>query len=400
MNADHIGARPQDSTSVHLAEELAGDGSGDDQQRIAEQRQHPPAPPLPVWASHWDRLPAELHDMIIEASGPLTKLAVGAMTHEELEAEDDDYRRQAWLDALETYWQGDLRLLPVVDPPPASLVQHINTHDMYTRIATLRIECVTRDLRYCVVAHDWRDLIDLDDDPDQLAEDAATVGALWLLRELIDERRSVEPSEWLASAAARSGQLSVIEYLHERSPDGSWSQAVATAAIIGGHPDVAEWLFANRSEGSNPEQLYDVIKENHPDSYVIEIVERGWMEVNYLALCEAARSAGTNLMQYLRSKCGDELFNPLLMEIAVNNSVEMFKWLHREFDYTPTPRELEHVVRRNNFASVRWLLETFPHVQWDVRLAYETMLLSRRKYKECIPILRQWAAQHGQTLDD
>ncbi|KAL2917009.1 hypothetical protein HK105_203441 [Polyrhizophydium stewartii] len=86
-----------------------------EEQRIAEQeQQHPPAPPLPAGASHWDRLPTELHGMIIEASGPLTKLAVGAMTPDQLEAASNEEKRQAWEDAFAIEWQGDLRLLPGV----------------------------------------------------------------------------------------------------------------------------------------------------------------------------------------------------------------------------------------------------------------------------------------------
>ncbi|KAL2917029.1 hypothetical protein HK105_203461 [Polyrhizophydium stewartii] len=335
-----------------------------EEQHFAEQeQQHPPAPPLPAGASHWDRLPTELHGMIIEASGPLTKLAVGAITHEELDAASREEQRQVWEDALATDWQCNLGLLPVVALGTESILL-IDSRSMYARVSALNILAISEGLRRCAIAHEWRDLIDLDEySPGTLAEDAATVGALWLLRELIDERRSVEPSERLATTAARSGQLAVIKFLHERSPDGSWSQAVATAAIIGGHIDVAEWLLANRSEGCDRGQLYEVIRSKHPDSFVKMIVNRGWMEVDTDAVYDAAASRSVDMVQYLRTKGGDELFDADIMNEAASNSAAMLEWLHREFGFVPTMTAVWRATQSGAANAMVWLRETtFPDI--------------------------------------
>ncbi|KAL2917010.1 hypothetical protein HK105_203442 [Polyrhizophydium stewartii] len=370
-----------------------------EEQRIAEQqRQHPPAPPLPVGASHWDRLPAELHGMIIEASGPLTKLAVGAVTPEQLEAASSEEQQQAWEDAFATDWQGNLGLLPDT-PLGVESFMHINSRSMHARVKALEFDDFKQGLTHCAVLHEWRDLVDLDEDPDQLAEDAAVVGALWPLRELIDERRTVEPSEELASAAARSGQLSVIKFLHERSPDGSWSDNVATAAITCGHPDVAEWLLENRSEGCYSEMLCDVIRGEHPDSYVKMVVDRGWMVVTNHDLGFAVQSRSVDLMQFLRDRGGDRLFDASLIEEAAHNSVEMTQWLHREFGFVPTSLTLTNAVYSGKVDVVRWLLETFPDIDWDMREAFK-IAKGYTITKECLPILKEWAAQHGQTFED
>ncbi|KAL2917033.1 hypothetical protein HK105_203465 [Polyrhizophydium stewartii] len=364
-----------------------------------QRRQHPRAPPLPVGASHWDRLPAELHDMIIKVSSPLTKLVVGAMTPDQLEAASNEEKQQAWEDAFATYWQGNLGLLPIITLDTESIL-HINSRGMHERVSALRILEISEELSRCALARDWFDLIDLDDDQVQLANNAAAVGALWLLRELIDDRLSVGPSDRLASTAARYGQLSVIKYLHERSPDRSWSTKVATVAIITGHIDVAEWLLANRSEGCDPGQLAEVIEHNHPALYVKMVVDRGWMEVDKRAVRQAAESGSVELMQYLRTKGGDEMFTNDLIDEAAKNSAAMLQWLHREFGFVPTTWALTNSVFRGDVVSVRWLLETFPGVRWDPRSAHRTLKLNHKRDNKCIPVLRQWAAQHGQRFDD
>ncbi|KAL2916975.1 Mitochondrial beta-keto-acyl synthase [Polyrhizophydium stewartii] len=365
-------------------------------QRIAEQqRHHPPAPPLPAEASHWDRLPAELHGMIIEASGPLTKLAVGAVTPEQLEAASNEEKRQAWEDAFAIEWQGDLRLLPVVAIPPASLFLAINSRSMHERVSALGIGATSRELRRCAIAHEWRDMVDLDDDLEQLAEDAAVVGALWPLRELIDERRTVEPSQELASSAARFGHLEVVKFLHERSPDGSWNRTVATAAILFGHLDIAEWLLANRSEGCDPGQLYQVITYRQTDLYIKTVVERGWMHVSSNTLTYAARSRSVDLMQFLRAKGGDELFTNDLIDEAASNGLEMLQWLHREFGFEPTTWALWSAAQRDDVASVRWLLETFPNVDWNIRNALDTLMFHPKKDPDVPGAWRRLLAGHS-----
>ncbi|KAL2917008.1 hypothetical protein HK105_203440 [Polyrhizophydium stewartii] len=368
-------------------------------QRIAELQQHPPTPPLPAEASHWDRLPAELHDMIIKVSSHLTKLAVGAMTPDQLEAASNEEKQQAWEDAFATDWQGNLGLLPDVFIRLESFLI-IQTRSMLARVESLNLENVSNNLRRCAIAREWRDLIDIDSNPAGLAEDAAAVGALWLLRELIDERRAVEPSERMAKRAARCGRIEIVKFLHERMPDGSWSQSVATAAIVNGHLDVADWLLANRNEGCDPARLSDMIGMRHPDSYVKVVVERGLMEVDERAVCEAAESGSVELMQYLRTRGGDELFTNDLIDEAANNGLEMLQWLHREFGFVPTTWSLSVAAERHDVVLVRWLLETFPDVDWDIQSAYEFTMVNHKRDNDCLPVLMEWAAQHGRTFDD
>ncbi|KAL2917032.1 hypothetical protein HK105_203464 [Polyrhizophydium stewartii] len=370
-----------------------------EEQRIAEQqRQHPPAPPLPAGASHWDRLPAELHGMIIEASGPLTKLAVGAMTPEQLEAASSEEQEQAWEDAFATNWQGNLGLLPNTSLGVKSFM-HINSRTMHTRVSELDFYDFKQGLTYCALVREWRDFIDVDRNPEYLASLATLAGALWMLRELIDERRTVKPSERLALAAASAGHLEVVKFLHERSPDGSWSSDLAAVSISNGQLDVAEWLLANRTEGCDPNRLDSVIAYGRPDSYVKMVVERGWMTVDARAVSRAAASRSIDMMQLLRAKGGDNVFTADAMDDAANNGVEMLKWLRHEFGFVPTTQALTNALYRDDVDVARWLLETFPDFAWDMRAA-KYMLNSEEGTPKCALVLRNWAAQHDQTFDD
>ncbi|KAL2917017.1 hypothetical protein HK105_203449 [Polyrhizophydium stewartii] len=365
-----------------------------EEQRIAEQqRQHPPAPLLPAGASHWDRLPAELHGMIIKVSSPLTKLAVGAVTPEQLEEASREDQQQAWEDAFATNWKGNLGLLPAAALDTESILL-INSCTLFARVKALDIGRTFRGLSRCAIAHEWRDMIDLDNNPRQLSQEAAVVGALWLLHELIDERRSVEPSEELASAAARFGHLEVVKFLHECMPDGLWDKEVATRAILNGHLDVAEWLLANRCDGCDPTRLHSVIAYGQPDPFVKVVVDRGWMVVDERAVCEAVSYRSIDMVQFLRASGGDELFTADAMDEAANNSVAMLEWLHREFELVPTTQALKNAAIRDNVDVASWLLETFPDVQWDLSAAYH-LSHDCKTNPRCAAIFLEWASQHG-----
>ncbi|KAL2916989.1 hypothetical protein HK105_203421 [Polyrhizophydium stewartii] len=374
-------------------EGLASTQNRVEEQRIAELQQDPPAPPLPAGASHWDRLSAELRLMIIEASGPLTKLAVGTMTPDQLEAASREEQQQAWKDAFATDWQGDLRLLP-----PRGLTNElprlIRTRSMHARVSGFDTSSLVSGLTMSAIAHEWSDLVDRSCMDIVLAMNAAAAGGLWLLRELIDERRTVELNKGIAIVAAAHGQLSVIQFLHERMPDGSWDQLVVSAAIHNGHVDCIEWLLANRSERCSPDELDVSILGSQPDAWIRNIVERGWMRVTKKAVDNAAKTRSVSLMQFLCSEGGDELFTSDAMDEAANNSVAMLEWLHGEFELVPTTQALKNAAIGDKVDVASWLLETFPDVQWDLSAAYH-LSHDCKTNPRCAAIFLEWASQHG-----
>ncbi|KAL2911416.1 hypothetical protein HK105_209113 [Polyrhizophydium stewartii] len=214
--------------------------------------EEPPATPAAAWpgASHWDRLPAELHGAIICHAGPLLQVTTGWRAAETLTAAE---RTQLWREAVEAEWQGDLRTLPPVLPVSGELHAAIRSRAMFDRLKALGNERLNSELLLAAVRHRFDDQLDFGR-PRRLVQAALEAGSASLLRELVD-RRKVELGCDLAVTAARWGHLDVMRLLVERCVGQQWDHRVMDKAAEFGHLAVVRLLHEVRAEGCSAKAL-------------------------------------------------------------------------------------------------------------------------------------------------
>ncbi|KAL2920138.1 hypothetical protein HK105_200204 [Polyrhizophydium stewartii] len=226
----------------HLASDV-------DALRLEQAAATPPAAPAsyrrtngfrPDATNEWDRIPAEVQRMILTAASPFTQFVNGLLLRADLNGLSTQQHDQIWQDAADVDWQGELKLLP-------SLIIENKLPNIRTRAFYLRLKavCDRQDLACVVIRNGWTDMFVLHE-PSLLAKCAASEGDVALLRDLIDIRKVVKPSESLVVNAAQNGHLACIQFLHERMPDTDWRYIVGKEAAVSGNLDLVVWLSKHR----------------------------------------------------------------------------------------------------------------------------------------------------------
>ncbi|KAL2912082.1 hypothetical protein HK105_208434 [Polyrhizophydium stewartii] len=203
----------------------------------------PPAAdaPLPRGASHWDRLPLELRDMVAAAAAPA--LARFLRRPPLVAAEVASLRSaevcRLWTEALDSDWQGDLGRLPAIDGDSPVLLA-VRSRRTLDRIVGRGVRVAAETVMRLAVRHGWTDLMDAEH-CEVVAEAAASEGAVHVLADLVDERKAVSVTPWHAECAAEDGQLGAVEWLLARTDAPPW---ITDAAARSGSVDLVAWLHA------------------------------------------------------------------------------------------------------------------------------------------------------------
>nr|KAJ3412371.1 hypothetical protein HK105_002371 [Polyrhizophydium stewartii] len=303
-------------------------------------------------ASLWDQLPLELQDMVLDAAGPLTQLAAGALEPWRIRLMSKQDQVGVWVEAFETDWPGDLATLPAVElPGPA--YGAIRTRGMYARIQ--RTPGNKWKLQHAAVRNGWTDLIDRTN-PELLAGVAAAQGALWLLRELHEQhgQLGIGGAVDLAEAAAGGGHLHVIEWLAERSRPGGWTAHVMDLAAAGGHVHVLAHLHTHRTEGCSTFAMDRSAANGQLDAV-------RWLHANRAEGCTAkavdyaALGGHLAVIRWLLAH-RTEGCRPVAAELAAaNGRLAVVRFLHARFPEHFGPHVFDAAAAGMHLRTMRWL---------------------------------------------
>ncbi|KAL2911459.1 hypothetical protein HK105_209071 [Polyrhizophydium stewartii] len=346
----------------------------------------------PDATNEWDRMPAEIQNNILDAAGPFTKFVNGLLLAANLWGMTGEHRIQLWQDAIDVDWQGDLDLLPDVDIASDSLRVSrsifARAKDRFYPFETKRVAIRNR----------WKDVIDFDCEYD-VATAAAFEGAIWLLEDMIDVCKMVEPSIHLARDAALVGQLEVLKFLHERMPGQTWEASVGNLAAISGNLDAVVWLNEQHSECLDSSAFQGAVQGNH-----MHIVR--WLAERFTFACDrrlfydAASNDNFEMIQFLEERIPQALDNMEPEDPFVSSDIRVLEWL--ESRSLIVPREiLAHIASEGKIDVLEWAMARFrTELQEDgLGAAHQRLhnLLLKWAYQRGVPFTvksAEWAANN------
>ncbi|KAL2912478.1 hypothetical protein HK105_208050 [Polyrhizophydium stewartii] len=279
----------------------------------------------PSATNEWDRMPAEIQNMILEHAGVLTLWLNGRIDIANLH----DKRFNSMLrDICELDWQGDFRTLPFERfryYARDECFWNLRSRSLHTRFKALALRALDNGLDQAAILNGWTDLLDFHS-PRWIGQNAARCGSISMLQHLVDERKVVALDKDHARLAAEFGQLDVLKRLHERMPDGSWTTEAMDWAANKGHFNVVKWLHANRSEGCTTDAMDWAASNGH-----LEVVE----------FLHNHRTEGCTTRA---------------MDFAVFNfHLDVLEWLHNNRTEGCTSDAMEYAARHNDADIVEFL---------------------------------------------
>ncbi|KAL2915077.1 hypothetical protein HK105_205401 [Polyrhizophydium stewartii] len=338
----------------------------------------------PPGRSHWDRLPQELRSLVLAHTTPALR-AFCRRTRRgllplELGSLGKPAREQIWVEVLESGWDGDLKLLPLIhNESPVFLAAA--SRPMFERLRAAGVQVARSTELRLAVRHGWADIIG-DTNPGDIARAAACEGATDVLAGLADEGRlALKP--WLAAeaageghagtvmwlhahmrgppwpttvmdAAAGSGNLDLVVWLHNNTSGGCTVQAIENAAK-GGHLATIKWLAQNRSEGCNIWAFKLAANGGHVD--VLEFLRRRFPSVFHSVITELFKNAQhLCVLEWLKQHWPEALKYIVARRTFTSAGAEVAKWLCSNTDYEPDSRALLSALENNNVELVDWLV--------------------------------------------
>ncbi|KAL2915048.1 hypothetical protein HK105_205371 [Polyrhizophydium stewartii] len=369
--------------------------------------------------SHWDRLPAEMHREIIGHSGLLTKLTTGLIDNVEMLPYAD--KLQLWREAFTLEDMSfSLELLPTCELPP-EVFALIRSRAVYDRAQALNSWRLNAGLRQAAVANGWEVELSFDE-PDTLLELALTTGAVWLLRELVEERRLVVLTPEHAEEAAWAGHLDIIKYLHARMPEPSAGGGDIGSALRDddnggdGAGDIGDGDDDDKDRGDEEGEDDDQEEEEDDDDDDDEPEHEPWgpVVVDTAAACGhlqvveflltnrsdgctagavdwAARNGHIHVLEWFHHHPEhSHLFSASTMDFAACAGVKTMRWLHQHRPEGCTTQALASAAQTDDADAVSWLLANITGVEWDLRTAIVSC-----SGEECEAVIRRFAADRG-----
>nr|KAJ3407907.1 hypothetical protein HK105_003274 [Polyrhizophydium stewartii] len=297
----------------------------------------------------------------------LTALANGRLPRLVLRRLSYGAKVQLWADACSIGWAGDLRQLPPVDVRD---IEHaITSREVLDRMRRMGIVPASMTQRIAV-RHGWRDVLARDPAarPDPLV--AIELGALWLLEDLVDgsggygnvRSRPAPTVEW-ANAAARTGRLAVVKWLHARMGDTAWSAETMDLAAGSGNLDLVVWMSRNRREEFTHQALESAARRGSV-AVVRWLVDRQTPTDPGGAIVAAAGAGHMDVLALLHERFGSDAFaRQAAWMFSSVRDLRVLKWLHSlgliKPQANPPRAILERAALNGHLETARWVCATF-----------------------------------------
>ncbi|KAL2915697.1 hypothetical protein HK105_204641 [Polyrhizophydium stewartii] len=342
----------------------------------------------PSATNEWDRMPAEIQNMILAHAGVLTLWVNGRIDDAKL---DINQFKALLSDVFETDWQGDLTTLPFERFKYLWINEsfwHLRTRSMHARVKALGFDRLNYGLEQAAILNGWTDLLDFGR-PENLARNAAPCGSIAILEHLVDERKAVSLEMEHAELAAAFGRLDLLKWLSARFPSGGWEKWVIDAAAGNGHLDCVKWLHANRTEGCTTRAMDSAARNGHLDvvkflhenrtegcsrwamdsaaekghANVVEFLHKNRTEGS---IADAAKAAAKNgqlhVIQRIHMLAPDVINGDVVEVSAYCAQISALKWLINKTGVMPTADAALEAVRDGHFCMLSWFRRHMPEM--------------------------------------
>ncbi|KAL2911221.1 hypothetical protein HK105_209329 [Polyrhizophydium stewartii] len=353
--------------------------------RLEHAAAAPPAAPAPHCrtgslqpdaANQWDRMPAEVQGMILDAAGPFTQFTTGTLLLLELQWLPMRQHKQLWQDAIDADWQGDLGLLPWFEIASRSL--RVPRSFLARHLLRFKHESIAM----IAIRNGWTDMLDFGK-PGELATAAAHEGSLGLLRDLVDVRKVVEADWDLVSKAARSGHLGIVRFLRGRVEDDEWDHCVASAAGKSGNLDLIIWLNEHHPERVDQRVFEDAVHGNH--THIVRwLLDNTACRPKFWTLVDSAKVDNPEMLRLLWDHSRVAAFDATPM--LVSSHIDMLEWLDEQ-GCVSRGSLAAHIVRSGKIGVLEWAMARFNLELQELDLEYA--------YIERHTHVLKWAYERG-----
>ncbi|KAL2914919.1 hypothetical protein HK105_205461 [Polyrhizophydium stewartii] len=309
---------------------------------------------LPPGASHWDRLPPELHHMIAKLATPeLTRFLSRRLVAAETRCMSQAARERLWTEVFECDWQGDLAVLPPISNNSRCL-HSIATESMVRRLRSLGLDAKPQVMSWLALRNGWKHLIDLSK-PENLAETAARQGSVNVLRELCDVRRLVQLGTKHAEDAASEGHAGVVKWLRGRMHGVEWPPSIMDAAARSGNLGLVVWLSEVGHCTCSGDTMVNAASGGH-----LRIVK--WLADNAQIQCpaDAFSAAATNghvdVLDLLRVRFPDRFAEMHKRSRIRSHHLAVLRWISVHVSASLRLPPLEYLIPGTNIDDFEWLM--------------------------------------------
>ncbi|KAL2914090.1 hypothetical protein HK105_206348 [Polyrhizophydium stewartii] len=281
----------------------------------------------PDATNEWDRMPAEIQNMILAHAGVFTLWVNGRIGFSGISPKQF---KSMLCDVFKTNWEGNLIRLPFDKFEDEYFYEpfwHIRTRSMHARIKALGFYNLEYGLNQAAILNGWTDLLDFDK-PEGIAISAAICGSIVMLEHLVDERKAVTLDNKHVLVTAHFGHLELLKWLGGRMPDGSWSTRVMDEAANKGHLDVVKWLHANRTEGCSTEAMDRAAENGH--LAVVKFLHTNRTEgCTTDAMDHAAENGHLAVVEFLHSNRTEGCTKIAMQQAAQSGHADVVEFLHK-----------------------------------------------------------------------
>ncbi|KAL2914109.1 hypothetical protein HK105_206367 [Polyrhizophydium stewartii] len=308
----------------------------------------------PDATNEWDRMPAEIQNMILAHAGDLTLWLNGRI--DDLSNISLEQVKALLCYVFETNWEGDLTKLPFKKLKYSRRDEtfwRIRSRGMHARVKLLGLKFLQDGLDQAAIRNGWTDLLDFDK-PERIGRNAARCGSISMLQHLVDERKAVTLHMDHAEAAAMYGHLEVLKWLHERMPNRNWTPCVMHMAARNGHLDVVKFLHANRTEGCTKYAMDYAAENGH-----LDVVK--WLHSNRTEGCstdamdDAARNGHLDVVKWLHANRTEGCSTYAMGYAAKNGHLDVVRWLHANRTEGCTTYAMNYAAENGHLDVVKWL---------------------------------------------
>ncbi|KAL2912265.1 hypothetical protein HK105_208256 [Polyrhizophydium stewartii] len=333
--------------------------------------------PLPPGASHWDRIPHELHEAVIAFAGPLTLLTTGGPHPAQVRRLRSDQCERIWADVVELDWDGDLASLPVMYSAAAFV--NIRSRRLLKRLRELTL--INREMHHRVaIRNNWLDMLDPHDAraimravcaegniqlagktikstemmivDDDMVKDALRNNQFELAKYL---RRHIEQDSCpVMESAAHTGNIEFVVWAHE-SCECQYENAVHTA-IKQGHVDLVDFLLSKCEERDGVHDISTAVE--HGQAEILELLYNRMQSVfvKHGNRIDTSGAFDLDTLEWLRDH--DIAFDAAtaMQNVADRGTVDAFRWLRETYALPATPQMLVSACCRNSLPLVKYMI--------------------------------------------
>nr|KAJ3418024.1 hypothetical protein HK105_000463 [Polyrhizophydium stewartii] len=331
----------------------------------------------PSISNEWDRMPAEVQRMLLEAAGPFTLFVCGLLLKAELFSLSEEQKERLWQDIIDADWQGDLFTFPSINIASASISLRRPI------VGRLKVRYSNKQVTQIVIRNGWTDLLDFSN-PVQLLAAAISLDDIGLIQTLYDQHqvgRHVRP--FLLHQAVPS-RVATLKFLNERFHRNDWRPWLASDIHLVDNLEIIIWLDRHHPECLEFDGLWNAAQGNH--MHIVRwLVENTGCECSLKVLAAATRNNNLEMVEFLAGRFPLILDTNEIVPKLASSDMSVILWIeaHGRIDHDWM---IEHLCSVGDVALLNWYMDRFKVDISGVNLY--------RAYHKCQTKLLKWLYKH------